>query len=120
VIDYTTTRFEDVVRDVDAVIDTVGGDALERSLGVLRPGGVLVSIAGQPSEEEAQRLGVRVAPRVTAGNRQLLEKITQLIEEGVIKPHVDRVLPLDSAAEAQATNERRHARGRAVLEVGSS
>ncbi len=117
VIDYTTTRFDDIVHDVDAVIDTVGGDVLERSMRILRPGGIVVSTGGQPSQQDAAKLGIRIGPRVGSGNRELLEQITLLIEEGVIKPHVDRVLPLHAAAEAQATNEKRHARGRTVLEV---
>ena len=58
-INYATTRFEDVVSDVDVVLDTVGGDTQERSWSVLKPGGILVSSVQPPSEEEAQAHGVR-------------------------------------------------------------
>jgi NADPH:quinone reductase-like Zn-dependent oxidoreductase len=90
VIDYTTTSFDDIVHDVDAVVDAVGGDVLERSMRIVRPGGIVVSTVGQPSQQDAAKLGIRTGPRVGSGNRELLEQITLLIEEGAIKPHVDR------------------------------
>ena len=68
VIDYQATPVEKAVRDMDVVLDAVGGDVGERSLQVLRPGGILVPIAGQPSEEKAQAFGVRAASRDTAGD----------------------------------------------------
>jgi NADPH:quinone reductase-like Zn-dependent oxidoreductase len=59
VIDYTKGRFEDQIREVDVVLDTIRGDTLERSWGVLRRGGVLVTLAGTVSEEEAVACGVK-------------------------------------------------------------
>jgi NADPH:quinone reductase-like Zn-dependent oxidoreductase len=59
VIDYTKGRFEDQIREVDVVLDTIGGDTLERSWGVLRRGGVLVTLAGTVSEEKAAACGVK-------------------------------------------------------------
>ena len=60
-IDYQAAPFETVVRDMDVVLDTVGGDVIVRSLQVLRPGGIFVTMAGQPPQEEAQKRGVRAA-----------------------------------------------------------
>ena len=70
VIDYTAVRFEDVLRDLDVVFDTVGGEVTDRSWGVLRPGGMLVVIAGMPDTDTAAARGVRTsgtqAPEVTS------------------------------------------------------
>ena len=78
VIDYQATPFETVVHDLDVVLDTVGGDVQDRSLPVLRPGGLFVTIAGQPPQEEAQKRGVRAAgvgPADPARAGELLREI---------------------------------------------
>src|SRR3954469_20575293 len=67
-IDYTTTRFEDVVRDVDVVFDTVGGELTEPSLAVLKPGGIYVTPAGQPEPEAAAGRGVRASGMMAQAN----------------------------------------------------
>jgi len=59
VIDYTITPFEQAVHDVDVVLDTIGGDTLQRSMTVVKPGGILVSLLEQPSQEEAAEYGIR-------------------------------------------------------------
>jgi NADPH:quinone reductase-like Zn-dependent oxidoreductase len=61
VVDYRTNRFEDSVRNVDIVLDTVGGDTQRRSLSILKPGGILVSVVSKISEKPQQELGVRAA-----------------------------------------------------------
>jgi NADPH:quinone reductase-like Zn-dependent oxidoreductase len=117
VIDYAGSRFEDIVRDVDAVIDTVGGELIDRSLPVVRKGGVVATIAGQPSQQRAAELGIRaisVRGKITA---DVLDRVTALIEDGTLRVQVSKVLPLDAAAEAHATSETGHSRGRLVLEV---
>jgi NADPH:quinone reductase-like Zn-dependent oxidoreductase len=120
VIDYTTTRFEDVVGDVDVVYDAVGGEVTDRSWGVLKPGGILIAAASRPEPEKAAARGVRTsgvqAPPVT---RPILKELVQLIESGHLTPHVGQVFPLDSAADAHAVAQSRHGRGRIVLQVSS-
>src|SRR5215472_14582998 len=80
VIDYTAVRFEDKVRDLDVVLDTVGGDTLERSWGVLRRGGVLVTIVASPPADKAARYGVRAVFFIVKPSRPQLVEIAHLIE----------------------------------------
>src|SRR5262249_32182467 len=106
------TRFEDVVRGIDFVFDTVGGETLERSWGVLKPGGRLVSIAasGEQTTDERTRSAVfSVEP-----NGSQLEEIAWLIDSGAVRPIVDRVFPL---AEARKAYQHKSAHGKTVLQV---
>lgn len=119
VIDYQATRFENVVGDVDAVFDTVGGEVTERSWAVLRPDGILVVIAGMPEPEKAKAHGVRMAgvqaPDPTA---PILQQLGQLAESGDLWPQVGQVFSLSDAAAAHSASETGHGRGRIVLRVG--
>lgn len=120
VIDYQATPFESVVHDVDVVLDTVGGDVLDRSWQVLRRGGMLVSIAARPSQEEAEAHGVRVpspGPRDPARTGAVLRQVSALIESGQVRAQVGRVLPLAQASQAHALSEQRHGRGHIVLHI---
>jgi NADPH:quinone reductase-like Zn-dependent oxidoreductase len=112
VIDYQATRFEDVVRDVDVVFDTVGGETLQRSWGVLRPGGRLVTIAA--SGEQATDERTRAAFFIVEPSRSQLEEITWLIDSGATRPIVGSVFPL---AEARQAYQQKPARGKVVLQV---
>jgi NADPH:quinone reductase-like Zn-dependent oxidoreductase len=114
VIDYHTTKFEDVVRDVDAVIDTVGGDLLERSLQVTRPGGILITVAGRPDPEMGQARGIRVTSSYRA-DASFLMQITELLESKKVKPVVGAVFPLAQARQAQELSQTGHGRGRIIL-----
>jgi NADPH:quinone reductase-like Zn-dependent oxidoreductase len=116
-IDYTTTRFEDVVHDVDVVFDTVGGELVERSFGVLKPGGIYVTPAGQPDAEAATARGVRASGMMAQANPAQLSEIASLIDAGRVKPVVSIVLPLAQANQAHALLEAGHARGKIVLRV---
>lgn len=91
VIDYKTQKFEDVISDYDAVYDTVGGDTYSRSFQVLRRGGVIVSMLEQPDEELMKQYGVRAIYQFTQVNTERLNKLTQLVDEGVIKAHIDKI-----------------------------
>jgi NADPH:quinone reductase-like Zn-dependent oxidoreductase len=116
VIDYHTTRFEDVVRDVDAVIDTVGGDVLERSLSVIKPGGILVTVVGMVDPEAAQSRGVRAETAQRAGADKL-QQITELLESRQIVPQVGKVFPLAQAQQAHELSQTGHGRGRIILQT---
>jgi NADPH:quinone reductase-like Zn-dependent oxidoreductase len=113
-IDYTTTRFEDVAHDVDVVLDTVGGETLERSWGVLKKGGVLVSVVEPPSQERAAAHGIRAMFFIVRPNRAQLARIGQLIDTGQVRPVIEAVLPL---AQARQAYEGTHHQGRIVLQV---
>src|SRR5256884_1666033 len=118
IIDYTTTRFEEVVQGVDFVFDTVGGDTLHRSWQVVKPGGVLVSVVSpRPSFAEAKGHGVRPVWFVVQPNREQLVRIGALIDEGKVRPIIDTVLPLSQARQAYEQGAKGHTRGKIVLRV---
>lgn len=118
VLDYTKTPFEDVVHHVDVVLDTVGGDTQERSWGVLKRGGMLVSLIQPPSEEIAAKYGVRqqmVATSPPIG--KTLAEVASLVDSGKIKPLVSAVMPLRDTRHGHRLIENRHTSGKIVLQV---
>ena len=118
VIDYATTPFEKEVRDVDVVLDTIGGDTQERSWGVLKPGGILVSTIQAPSEETAAAHGVRQAFLTSSPPiKEVLTEMATLVDSGQVKPHVSAVFPLRDIKKAHSMVERRHTRGKVALQV---
>lgn len=117
VIDYTAERFETIVRDADLVFDTVGGETLERSWPVVRSGGALVTIVGQPSQERALELGIRAVFANRPGDGELMGEIGRLIAEGRVKPYVARTYALAEAGQAHAQSQSGHGRGRIVLHI---
>jgi NADPH:quinone reductase-like Zn-dependent oxidoreductase len=116
-IDYQTTRFEDAVHDVDVVFDTIGGDTQERSWKVLKKGGILVSIIGPPSAEEAAAHGVRQASVFVQPSATQLTELANLVDSGKLKPVVETVLPLPEARRAHELSQTGHMRGKIVLRV---
>jgi len=118
VIDYTTTRFEEVVQSVDIVFDTVGGDTLAHSWQVVKPGGMLVSVVSPPLSADARkRHDVRFAWFVVQPNREQLVQIGALIDAGRIRPIIDTVFPLAQARQAYEQGAKGHTRGKIVLRV---
>jgi NADPH:quinone reductase-like Zn-dependent oxidoreductase len=113
-IDYTAIRFEDVAHDVDVVLDTIGGDTQERSWGVLKKGGILVSLVGPVSQERAAAHGVRAVFFIVRPNRSQLTRIGELIDAGQLRPVVETVLPL---AQARQAYQGQHRSGKIVLQV---
>lgn len=112
VIDYRAQRFEDVVRDVDVVFDTVGGETLDRSWGVLKPGGTLVTVAA--SSEHTQTERVRDAFFIVEANRTQLAEVARLIDSGELRPIVGAVFPL---ARARQAYEHKPPHGKTVLRI---
>lgn len=119
VIDYNATHFEDVVKDVDVVIDTVGGDLPDRSLQVIRPGGIFVTVAGRLAEDAGKAQNVRVASAGRAPTENL-KKINELVEAKQLKPVVGQVFALNEAPKAQELSQTGHGSGRIILEIGSN
>ena len=117
VIDYTRTPFEKTVGEVDLVFDTAGGQRLERSAAVVRPGGRLVSVATEPSQEQAAQRGITAIYFVVKPNGGQLAQITKLVEDGALTPMIDQVFPLALARQAFARSLGRHAPGKIVLQV---
>jgi NADPH:quinone reductase-like Zn-dependent oxidoreductase len=116
-IDYNKTPFEKVVRDVDVVLDTMSGETRQRSWQVLKKGGILVSILGPPSAQDAATYGVRGAGVFVQPNRAQLEEMAKLVDAGQLRPIVEEVLPLKEAARAHEKNQTLHTRGKLVLQV---
>ena len=100
VLDYIATPFEKSLKDVDAVLDTVGGRVQQRSYAVLKQGGSLVAINQPPSEDEAKTHHVKASMLVTETSTGSLQKVTAMIDTGKIKPFVGKVYPLSEVAEA--------------------
>jgi NADPH:quinone reductase-like Zn-dependent oxidoreductase len=116
VIDYSATRFETVIHDMDVVIDTVGGDLAERSFQVLRPSGIYVTVAGRLAEDagKAQKITARSGGRAPAEN---LKQISELINTKKLKPVTSTVFPLAEARQAHELSQTGHGRGRIILHV---
>jgi NADPH:quinone reductase-like Zn-dependent oxidoreductase len=113
VLDHTTTRFEDAVEPVDVVFDTAGGDRLERSPAVLRPGGRLVSLAEEPPDAA----GITASYFVVAPNRRQLVELAEAADRGELRPVIDQVFPLGDARQAFERSLGNHRPGKIVLRV---
>jgi NADPH:quinone reductase-like Zn-dependent oxidoreductase len=118
-IDYKSTRFEDVVSDVDIVLDLIGGETQERSWKVLSKGGLLISTVSEPSRERAAAHGVRGMFYMSKPSGDELAEIAHLIDSGSVAPVIERVLPLDDARTAQDLSQRGHVAGKVVLSVAA-
>ncbi|MFG3167674.1 NADP-dependent oxidoreductase [Streptomyces sp. NPDC048200] len=119
-IDYTSVDFAESVRDVDVVLDPIGGETGLRSLRVLRPGGVVVSIIPVGSDEfyeEAERLGVRAIRMLVDADQAGMRAIAGLVEEGALRATVAETFPLSDAAKAHALGETGRTAGKLVLTV---
>jgi alcohol dehydrogenase len=140
-IDYRTSRFEAVAKDQEVVLDTQGGDTLLRSFEVVKPGGVVVTIGGRPDGKFARAWGLslplvwilgflnRKVDRLARKRRvrfkylfmrasgEQLERLGALVEQGVIKPVLDKIVPFEAAAEAISYVESGRAVGKVVIRV---
>ena len=119
VIDYHATRFEDILRDIDVVLDTIGGETRERSWRVLRKGGVLVTLVSAIPADVAEQHSVRGVFFIVSGNRRQLDQITGLVDTGKLKPVLSEVVPLARAREAFEHGAAGHAPGKIVLQVAA-
>ena len=116
-IDYKTTRFEDVVKNVDVVIDTLGGETQIRSLPTLRRGGILVSTLQAPLVEQLRALGVRGVNFMAQTMPDQLVELARLVDTGEVIPHIEAILPLSEARRAHEISEAGHVRGKLVLRI---
>ncbi|MDL5160516.1 NADP-dependent oxidoreductase [Actinomycetospora termitidis] len=118
VIDYRSEDFTVRGRFADVVLDTVGGETLERSYGVVAPSGTLITIAGAPDEAKATELGIEAHTFVLDSNGPRLAEIAGMIDAGDLRPVVTRVLDLDEVAQAHRLIDSGHTHGKVVLRVG--
>jgi NADPH:quinone reductase-like Zn-dependent oxidoreductase len=118
-IDYRNERFEEVLPEVDLVFDLVGGDTQERSWQILKDGGTLISTLAKPSGRQALAHHAHATHYVAQPNGTELSAIRRLIDDGKVRPHIERTFALQDAAAAQQVLEREHVQGKIVLAVGA-
>jgi NADPH:quinone reductase-like Zn-dependent oxidoreductase len=117
VIDYRAKKFEDVARDVDFVLDAVGGETLKRSYGVVRSGGTLISIVESPDAASLAARKIEGKRIFVRPDKNHLQQIAALIDKGAVKPTVSMTYPLSEAAVAQDDLSRLRKPGKSVLIV---
>jgi NADPH:quinone reductase-like Zn-dependent oxidoreductase len=119
-VDYKKERFEESMTGFDVVIDTVGGDAQQRSLPLLKPGGILVSVVSPVPETTQKRYGIRAAYFYVDVTTSRLNKITELFDSGKLVTNVGTVLPLEEARIAhEMLGGAPHKRGKIVLRIAA-
>lgn len=119
-IDYRSQRFEDKVGEVDAVLAAVGGDdILQRSLQVIRKNGYLVSLLDDFDTDVAKEKGVNFQRWWVTPNAKDLKKIAELIDNGKVKVHIEKIFSLAQVEQAHALSESQRACGKIVLNVSA-
>jgi NADPH:quinone reductase-like Zn-dependent oxidoreductase len=116
-IDYTKQKFEDVAKDVDVVLDSVGGDTLARSYGVLKKGGFIATLVSRLDQSQLEKHGVRGESISVVPNSEELAEIGKMIDAKKIRVIVSQTFPLADAAKAQQQVATGHTRGKIVLKV---
>lgn len=117
VIDYKTQDFAAMLSDMDAVYDTVGGETNQKSYGILKPGGVLVSMVMPVDEALVAEHDIKYTYQFTKVTTDRLQEVAKLIDAGNLKINVDKVFPLENAAEALEYLKTDHPRGKVVIKV---
>lgn len=121
-IDYKNERFEEVVSDLDAALDTMGGEILYRSIGCVKHGGRLVCLPSSTKNdptaiENAQKGNVKLMWMMLAFTKQHLEIIADLLEKGQLKVYLDKVFPMDKIIQAHEDIESHGVRGKIVIQI---
>jgi NADPH:quinone reductase-like Zn-dependent oxidoreductase len=120
VIDYTAVDFTEAVRDIDVVLDTIGGDVVERSLEVLRPGGHLVTAVAEEDSKLAAKYeaaGMRFSGIAVDPDPVALRGLVELVEQGRLRVHVQETFPFERVADAHRLLDGGHLQGKLVLTV---
>ena len=116
-IDYTRAKFEEVAKDVDVVLDTVGRDMLERSYGVVKRGGIIVSIVDEPKPAALEAHGIRGVTLRCTPKAGVLEELSKLMEAKKFTPVVSQSFQLADVVQAQSQIATGHTRGKIVLKI---
>lgn len=116
-IDYKSQDFTELVRDYDAVYDTVGGETTVKSYSVLKPGGTLVSMVSQADEGLAKKHKINFVAQFTQTTSERLVRVAELVDSGALKPQISQVFPLDEAASALARLSEGKQKGKVVIKV---
>lgn len=118
-IDYKTTDFTEVAKDMDIVLDSMGGEVLEKSYDVLKPGGHLVTTIGQIDEQKAKDKQIHAESMWLEPDGKQLAELGELMEKGEVKPYIGHTFPLtqDGLREAHKLSATHHAKGKIVIEI---
>jgi len=118
-INYETTDFTEVAKNIDLVVDTMGGDILEKSQSVIKKGGRLVSITGEPNAEKAAANQITAESLWLNPNGKQLAELGELIEKGEVKSTIGHTFPLtaEGLREAHELSATHHAKGKIVITV---
>jgi alcohol dehydrogenase len=119
VIDYKEQDFMEVLHDLDAVFDTVGGDDFTRSFGVLKRGGIAVSMIAAVDEAKATEYGVVAVRQSTQVTSEQLDQLRTLVESGAVVPQIDKIFPLTHIVQAFESKENGTVNGKIVIQIRS-
>jgi len=121
VIDYTKDDFSQILENYDLVIDTLGGEIQDKSLKILREGGMLVSIVEEPDQEKADELGVTAKLHWLIPDGEELAALAEMMENETLKPVIGSVFPFSEQGvkDAHELSETHHARGKIIIEIRS-
>ncbi len=117
VIDYKTQAFETMLKDFDAVFDTVGQQTTDTSFAILKPGSILVAMSARPNENFAKQHKVTAISQATDSSTKNLDRLRELVEQGIIRPQIDKVFPFDQAKKAFKYAEEGHPKGKVVIKI---
>lgn len=116
-IDHENQRFEEEVQEVDLVLDLIGKETQQRSLAVIKPGGILVTTVAPEYQDEAREKHIRLESFTAQSYPEDLQQIGDLIDQGMVSPVVSAVLNLEDARKAEELSSRHHTRGKIVIKV---
>jgi len=119
-IDYTKQKFEDIAKDVDVVLDSVGKDTLQRSYGTVKKGGFIATLVSRLDQAELDKHGIRGESISVTPNADELAELGKLIDAKKIKVIVSQAFPLADAAKAEEQADTGHTRGKIVLKVAEA
>lgn len=117
VIDYKKEDFTKIISGFDAVFDTVGGETAEKSMQVVKKGGIVVSMVGPLDQTKAQELGITAIAQSTKTTSEKLKRIAELVDSGKLQAEVDKVFPLEETAQAFDYLENEHPKGKVVIQI---
>jgi NADPH:quinone reductase-like Zn-dependent oxidoreductase len=117
VIDYKTQKFEEILKDYDAVYDTVGGETTDKSFTVLKKGGVLVSMVGQPNEKLAKQYEVTSIGQMTHTTTSHLQKLAEFVDNGKVTVRIDKTFAFEKVQEAFSYQEKNHPQGKVIIVI---
>jgi NADPH:quinone reductase-like Zn-dependent oxidoreductase len=117
VIDYKNQKFETILKDYDAVFDTIGGETYAKSYQVLKKGGAIVSMLEAPREELMKQFGVKAFYEFTDINSESLKKLTEMVDQNRLNIQIDKTFPLDEARQALIHLRTGHPRGKVVIRM---